>query len=58
MAFIVIITIIIMPKRPKYEFRETQTGTVFIFNHFNEFSHNKFIFDIHKKLIKQYLMNR
>lgn len=49
MAFIVIITIIIMPKRPKYEFRETQTGTVFIFNHFNEFSHNKFIFDIHKK---------
>lgn len=52
MAFIVIIAIIIMPKRPKYEFRETYPGAMLIFNHFSEFSLNKFIFDIHKKLIK------
>lgn len=37
MVFIIIIvTIIIMPKKPKFELRETEPGTVLIFNNFNE----------------------
>lgn len=31
----IIIIIIIMPKRPKYELRETDPGAVLIFNNFN-----------------------